>query len=142
MSLDLPHGGHLSHGYQVAGKKISAVSKYFEIYPYRVDEKTGQIDFDALYKTALVYRPKLIVSGGSGYSRLIDYKRFREICDEIGAYLLVDMAHPAGLISAGVIPSPFPYADVVTTTTHKTLRGPRGALIYYKVGSKKDKKGN
>lgn len=90
----------------------------------------------------MIYRPKLIVSGGSGISRLIDYKKFRDICDEIGAYLLVDMAHPAGLISAGVIPSPFPYADVVTTTTHKTLRGPRGALIYYKVGSKKDKKGN
>lgn len=95
-----------------------------------------------MYKTAIVYRPKLIVAGGSSYSRIIDYKRFREICDEIGAYLLVDMAHPAGLIAAGAIPSPFPYADVVTTTTHKTLRGPRGSMIFYKVGTKKDKKGN
>lgn len=90
----------------------------------------------------MIYRPKLIVSGGSGISRLIDYKKFRDICDEIGAYLLVDMAHPAGLIATGAIPSPFPYADVVTTTTHKTLRGPRGALIFYKVGTKQDKKGN
>ena len=84
----------------------------------------------------------MIIAGTSAYSRLIDYRRFREISDEIGAYLLCDMAHPAGLIAAGVIPSPFPYADVVTTTTHKTLRGTRGALIFYRTGSKKDKKGN
>lgn len=84
----------------------------------------------------------MIIAGTSAYSRLIDYRRFREICDEIGAYLLCDMAHPAGLIAAGVIPSPFPYADVVTTTTHKTLRGTRGALIFYRTGTKKDKKGN
>jgi glycine hydroxymethyltransferase len=100
------------------------------------------IDYDTLRTNALIYRPKLIVAGASGYSRLIDYQKFRDICDEIGAYLLVDMAHPAGLIATGLIPSPFPFADVVTTTTHKTLRGPRGALIFYKVGVKKDKKGN
>ena len=142
MSLDLPHGGHLSHGFQTMGKKISATSKYFEVFPYRLNEETGVIDYETLHKNALIYRPKLIIAGASAYSRLIDYKKFRDICDEIGAYLLADMAHPAGLISAGVIPSPFPYSDVVTTTTHKTLRGTRGALIFYRVGSTKDKKGN
>lgn len=100
------------------------------------------IDYETLHKNALIYRPKLIVCGASAYSRLIDYKKFKDICNEIDAHLLVDMAHPAGLIAAGVIPSPFPYADVVTTTTHKTLRGTRGSLIFYKVGSTKDKKGN
>jgi len=142
MSLDLPHGGHLSHGFQTMGKKISATSKYFEVFPYRLDEKSGLIDYDTLHKNALIYRPKLIIAGASAYSRLIDYKKFREICDEIGAYLLADIAHPAGLIAAGAIPSPFPFADVVTTTTHKTLRGTRGALIFYRVGAAKDKKGN
>ena len=90
----------------------------------------------------MIYRPKLIIAGASSYSRLIDYKKFREICDEIGAHLHCDIAHPAGLMSAGVIPSAFDYADIVATTTHKTLRGTRGALIFYRVGSKKDKKGN
>lgn len=142
LSLDLPHGGHLSHGYQTAEKKISAVSKYFEVLPYRVNETTGIIDYDSVYNLAQLYRPKLIVAGASAYSRLFDYKKFRQVCDSVNAYLLADIAHPAGLMAAGVIPGPFGDADVVTTTTHKTLRGTRGALIYYRVGSKKDKKGN
>lgn len=142
MSLDLPHGGHLSHGFQSQGKKISAVSKYFEVFPYHLDESTGLINYEEMFKIARIYRPKLIIAGASAYSRLIDYKKFREICDEIGAYLLADICHPSGLMASGVIEGPFEYADVVMTTTHKTLRGPRGALIFYKVGSYSDKKGN
>jgi glycine hydroxymethyltransferase len=134
MSLDLPHGGHLSHGYQTPTKKISAVSTYFETFPYRVDEQTGLIDYDALEKNAELYRPKLIVAGASAYSRLYDYKRMREIADKHGAYLVADVAHISGLIAAGCIPSPFPYVDVVTTTTHKSLRGPRGAMIFFRKG--------
>ncbi|KAK7205058.1 serine hydroxymethyltransferase [Myxozyma melibiosi] len=134
MGLDLPHGGHLSHGYQTDSKKISAVSTYFETMPYRVDLETGIIDYDMLEKTAVLFRPKIIVAGTSAYCRLIDYKRFREIADLVGAYLVVDMAHISGLIAAGVIPSPFEYADVVTTTTHKSLRGPRGAMIFFRRG--------
>ncbi|KAF1985727.1 SHMT-domain-containing protein [Aulographum hederae CBS 113979] len=142
MGLDLPHGGHLSHGYQIPSKKISAVSKYFETFPYRLDEKTGLIDYDKLQDLAMLYRPKLIVAGTSAYSRLIEYARFREICDKTGAYLLADMAHISGLVAAGVIPSPFQYADVVTTTTHKSLRGPRGAMIFFRKGVRRvDKKG-
>ncbi|KAK9458684.1 serine hydroxymethyltransferase [Lipomyces oligophaga] len=134
MGLDLPHGGHLSHGYQTDSKKISAVSTYFETMPYRVDLETGLIDYDMLEKTAILFRPKIIVAGTSAYCRLIDYKRFREVADKVGAYLVVDMAHISGLIAAGVIPSPFEYADVVTTTTHKSLRGPRGAMIFFRRG--------
>ncbi|BFZ59228.1 Serine hydroxymethyltransferase, cytosolic [Saitoella coloradoensis] len=134
MGLDLPHGGHLSHGYQTDAKKISAVSTYFETMPYRVDLETGLIDYDMLEKTAVLYRPKILVAGTSAYCRLIDYKRMREIADAVGAYLVVDMAHISGLIAAGVIPSPFEYADVVTTTTHKSLRGPRGAMIFFRKG--------
>ncbi|KAI5293222.1 glycine hydroxymethyltransferase shm1, partial [Ascosphaera acerosa] len=134
MGLDLPHGGHLSHGYQTPSKKISAVSKYFETVPYRLDETTGLIDYDKLEETAQVYRPKLIVAGTSAYSRLIDYARMRKIADGVGAYLLSDMAHISGLVAAGVIPSPFPHSDIVTTTTHKSLRGPRGAMIFYRRG--------
>ncbi|GAO52083.1 hypothetical protein SAICODRAFT_63416 [Saitoella complicata NRRL Y-17804] len=134
MGLDLPHGGHLSHGYQTDAKKISAVSTYFETMPYRVDLETGLIDYDMLEKTAVLYRPKILVAGTSAYCRLIDYKRMREIADLVGAYLVVDMAHISGLIAAGVIPSPFEYADVVTTTTHKSLRGPRGAMIFFRKG--------
>jgi glycine hydroxymethyltransferase len=134
MSLDLPHGGHLSHGYQTPTKKISAVSTYFETFPYRVDEQTGLIDYDALEKNAELYRPKLIVAGASAYARLYDYKRMREIADKHGAYLVADVAHISGLIAAGCIPSPFPYVDVVTTTTHKSLRGPRGAMIFFRKG--------
>lgn len=134
MGLDLPHGGHLSHGYQTDQRKISAVSTYFETMPYRVDLETGIIDYDMLEKTAVLYRPKVLVAGTSAYCRLIDYKRMREIADKVGAYLVVDMAHISGLIAAGVIPSPFEYADIVTTTTHKSLRGPRGAMIFFRRG--------
>ncbi|KAL2811196.1 serine hydroxymethyltransferase-domain-containing protein [Aspergillus granulosus] len=143
MGLDLPHGGHLSHGYQTPTKKISFISKYFETLPYRLDESTGLIDYDALEKQALLYRPKLIIAGTSAYSRLIDYPRMRAIADSAGAYLLSDMAHISGLVAAGVIPSPFTNSDVVTTTTHKSLRGPRGAMIFYRKGVRRtDKKGN
>ncbi|MCJ1410133.1 Serine hydroxymethyltransferase, cytosolic [Ptychographa xylographoides] len=137
MGLDLPHGGHLSHGYQTATKKISAVSTYFETFPYRVNLETGIIDYETLEENALMYRPKVLVAGTSAYCRLIDYKRMREIADLCGAYLVVDMAHISGLIAAGVIPSPFEYADIVTTTTHKSLRGPRGAMIFFRKGVRK-----
>lgn len=143
MGLDLPHGGHLSHGYQTDSKKISAVSTYFETMPYRVNLETGIIDYDMLEKTAILYRPKTIVAGTSAYCRLIDYERIRKIANLVGAYLVVDMAHISGLIAAGVIPSPFPHADIVTTTTHKSLRGPRGAMIFFRKGVRKvDAKGN
>ncbi|TGZ80139.1 cytosolic putative serine hydroxymethyltransferase [Ascodesmis nigricans] len=143
MGLDLPHGGHLSHGYQTPQKKISAVSTYFETMPYRVDEKTGIIDYDMLEKTAVLYRPKTLVAGTSAYCREIDYARMRKIADLVGAYLVVDMAHISGLVAAGVIKSPFEYADIVTTTTHKSLRGPRGAMIFFRRGVRKvDAKGN
>jgi len=124
MGLDLPHGGHLSHGYQTPTKKISAISKYFETLPYRLDEKTGLIDYEKLEELALLYRPKLIVAGTSAYSRLLDYKRFREIADKAGAYLFSDMAHISGLVAAGVVPSPFPFSDVVTTTTPSPCAAP------------------
>lgn len=110
------------------------MSTYFETFPYRVNLETGLIDYETLEENALMYRPKTIVAGTSAYCRLIDYKRMREIADLCGAYLVVDMAHISGLISAGVIPSPFVYADIVTTTTHKSLRGPRGAMIFYRKG--------
>ncbi|WRX29985.1 Serine hydroxymethyltransferase-like domain - like 5 [Theobroma cacao] len=119
MALDLPHGGHLSHGYQTDTKKISAVSIFFETMPYRLNESTGFIDYDQLEKSAVLFRPKLIVAGASAYARLYDYARIRKVCDKQKAILLADMAHISGLVAAGVIPSPFEYADVVTTTTHK-----------------------
>lgn len=134
MSLDLPHGGHLSHGYQTDTKKISAVSVVYETFPYRLNEETGIIDYDKMEENARLYRPKLIVAGASAYARLIDYKRMRQICDINNSWLLSDMAHISGLVSAGVIPSPFEYSDIVTTTTHKSLRGPRGAMIFYRKG--------
>ena len=143
MALDLPHGGHLSHGYQTDTKKISATSIFFTSVPYRLDESTGLIDYDACEKTAALVRPKLIVAGASAYARLYDYPRMRKIADNSNAILLADMAHISGLVAAGEVPSPFDYADVVTTTTHKSLRGPRGAMIFYRKGEKgKDKKGN
>jgi glycine hydroxymethyltransferase len=119
------------------------VSRYFESMPYRLNEKTGIIDYDQMAVSAELFRPKLIVAGASAYSRLIDYERIREIADSVGAYVLSDMAHISGLVAAQVIPSCFPYSDVVTTTTHKSLRGPRGAMIFYRRGQKgTDKKGN
>jgi glycine hydroxymethyltransferase len=132
MGLDLPHGGHLSHGYQTPTKKISFISSYFETLPYRLDTKTGLIDYDKMEELALLYRPKILIGGASAYARLIDYKRMREIADKAGALLMVDMAHLSGIVAAGCIPSPFEYADIVTTTTHKSLRGPRGAMIFFK----------
>ena len=117
--------------------RISAVSTYFETFPYRVNLETGIIDYDRLEENALMYRPKVLVAGTSAYCRLIDYKRMREIADLVGAYLVVDMAHISGLVAAGVIPSPFEHADIVTTTTHKSLRGPRGAMIFFRKGVRK-----
>ncbi|KAI0007911.1 serine hydroxymethyltransferase [Xylariaceae sp. FL0662B] len=134
MGLDLPHGGHLSHGYQIPSKKISAVSTYFETMPYRVNLDTGIIDYDRLEENAQLFRPKVLVAGTSAYCREIDYARMRKIADSVGAYLVVDMAHISGLIAAEVIHSPFPHADIVTTTTHKSLRGPRGAMIFFRKG--------
>lgn len=113
------------------------MSTYFETLPYRVDLNTGIIDYDRLEENALMYRPKVIVAGTSAYCRNFDYVRFREICDKVGCYLVVDIAHISGLIVAGVSPSPFQYADVVTTTTHKSLRGPRGAMIFFRKGVRK-----
>jgi glycine hydroxymethyltransferase len=134
MGLDLPHGGHLSHGYQTPTKKISMISKYFETFPYRLDESTGLIDYAKLLEMATLYRPKIIIAGTSAYSRLIDYPLMRDIANQVGAYLLSDMAHISGLVAANVIPSPFDHSDIVTTTTHKSLRGPRGAMIFFRKG--------
>lgn len=124
LSMSLAHGGHLSHG-----SPVNISGKYFNIVPYGVSDDDQTIDYDEVERLALECKPKLILAGASAYPRVIDFKRFREIADKIGAYLMVDMAHIAGLVAAGVHPSPVPYADVVTTTTHKTLRGPRGGLI-------------
>lgn len=134
MGLDLPHGGHLSHGYQTPSKKISMISKYFQTMPYRLNESTGLIDYDKLEETAKLFRPKVIVAGASAYSRHVDYARFRKIADSVGAYLLSDMAHTSGLVAAGVAKSPFPHSDIVTTTSHKSLRGPRGSIIFFRKG--------
>ena len=127
MGMDLSCGGHLTHG-----SKASITGKYFDVHGYGVDRETELIDYDEMRRMALELRPKMIISGASAYSRIIDWKRIREICDEVGAYMFVDMAHIGGLVAAGAHPSPVPYADVVTTTTHKTLRGPRGAIILCK----------
>lgn len=124
MGMNLQQGGHLSHG-----SPVNISGKYFNIVPYGVSDDTETIDYDEMRRIALECTPKLIVVGASAYSRIIDFPRCREIADEVGAYLMVDMAHIAGLIAAGVHPSPMPYAHVVTTTTHKTLRGPRGGMI-------------
>ncbi|VBB28958.1 unnamed protein product [Acanthocheilonema viteae] len=137
MGLDLPDGGHLTHGFFTPRRKVSSTSLFFQSMPYKADPKTGYIDYNQLEYTALLFRPNIIIAGTSCYSRLLDYSRFREIADKCGAYLLADMAHIAGLVAANVIPSPFEYADVITTTTHKSLRGPRGALIFYRKGLKK-----
>ena len=124
MGMSLAHGGHLTHG-----SSVNFSGKYFNVVPYGVDEQTQTIDYDRVEELALECKPKLIVAGASAYPRVIDFRRFSEIAKKVGAYLMVDMAHIAGLVAAGVHPSPVPYADVVTTTTHKTLRGPRGGMI-------------
>ena len=127
LGMNLSHGGHLTHG-----SPVNMSGKYFNIVPYGVRESDETIDYDALRELALEKKPKLIVAGASAYPRIIDFKKFREIADECGALLMVDMAHIAGLVAAGEHPSPVPYADIVTTTTHKTLRGPRGGMILCK----------
>lgn len=127
LGMNLAHGGHLSHG-----SPVNISGKYFNVVPYGVDDETHRIDYDALRKLAIENKPKLILAGASAYAREIDFAKFREIADEVGAYLMVDMAHIAGLVAAGLHPSPVPYADFVTTTTHKTLRGPRGGMILCK----------
>lgn len=132
MGLSLSQGGHLTHGHQTETKKVSASSLYFEAKPYFVYEETGLIDYDALEKSAQEFKPNLIIAGASGYSRDFDYKRFREICDSVGAYFMVDMAHVSGLIASKLLKSPFEYADIVTSTTHKSMRGPRAGIIFYK----------
>lgn len=132
LGMDLSHGGHLTHG-----SKASISGKYFNACFYGVDKETERIDYDAVQRRAEECRPKLIIAGASAYSRVIDFARMRKIADSVGAYLMVDMAHIAGLVAAGEHPSPVPYAHVVTTTTHKTLRGPRGALILCKEELKK-----
>ena len=127
MGMNLQQGGHLSHG-----SPVNISGKSFNVGPYGVNPETEMIDYDEMRRIALECKPKMIIAGASAYSRIIDFKRCREIADEVGAYLMVDMAHIAGLVAAGLHPSPVPYADVVTTTTHKTLRGPRGGLILCK----------
>ena len=123
MGMNLDHGGHLTHG-----SPVNISGKYFNVVPYGVNDE-GVIDYDKVREIAVKEKPKMIIAGASAYARIIDFKKFREIADEVGAYLMVDMAHIAGLVAAGLHPSPIPYADVTTTTTHKTLRGPRGGLI-------------
>lgn len=127
MGMNLAHGGHLSHG-----SPVNISGKYFNIVPYGVRPEDERIDYDEMERIALECKPKMIVSGASAYPRVIDFKRIREICDKVGAYMMVDIAHIAGLVAAGLHPSPVPYADFVTTTTHKTLRGPRGGAIMCK----------
>ncbi len=127
LSMSLDNGGHLSHG-----SPVNISGKYFNIVPYGVSAEDGRIDYDDVERLAVLHQPKLILAGASAYPRAIDFKRFREIADKVGAYFMVDMAHIAGLVAAGLHESPVPYADVVTTTTHKTLRGPRGGLILCK----------
>ncbi|HEY8344307.1 MAG TPA: serine hydroxymethyltransferase, partial [Bacillota bacterium] len=127
LGMNLSHGGHLTHG-----SPVNISGKYFHIIPYGVDPETQLINYDEVRRLAIEHKPKMIVAGASAYPRIIDYKKFREIADEVGAYFMVDMAHIAGLVAAGLHPSPVPYAHFVTTTTHKTLRGPRGGLILCK----------
>ena len=127
LGMNLSHGGHLTHG-----SPVNISGKYFKIVPYGVSKEDERIDYDALEQLAIENKPKMIVAGASAYPRIIDFPRLREIADKVGAYLMVDIAHIAGLVAAGLHPSPVPYADVVTTTTHKTLRGPRGGVIMCK----------
>ena len=127
LGMNLSHGGHLTHG-----SKVNASGKLYNFIPYGLNEKNGRIDYDEVERLALKHKPKLILAGASAYPRIIDFERFREIADKVGSYFMVDMAHIAGLVAAGLHPNPVEYADVVTSTTHKTLRGPRGGLILCK----------
>lgn len=133
LGMDLSHGGHLTHG-----SPVNFSGKYFKIVPYGVNKETETIDFQELRRIALENKPKMIIAGASAYPRTIDFKKFRDIADEVGCYLMVDMAHIAGLVAAGLHPSPVPYSDFVTTTTHKTLRGPRGGVILAKAQYEKN----
>ena len=137
MGMDLGHGGHLTHG-----SPVNFSGRQYKCIPYKLDLKTGLVDYDEVQRLALEHKPKMIVAGFSAYSQLLDFERFRAIADSIGAYLMVDMAHVAGLVAAGLYPNPVPFADVVTTTTHKTLRGPRGGLILAKANAELEKKLN
>lgn len=127
LGMSLAHGGHLTHG-----SHVSFSGKIYNAVQYGIDESSGKIDYDQVEALALEHKPKMIVAGFSAYSQIVDWARFRQIADKVGAYLFVDMAHVAGLVAAGLYPDPLPFADVVTTTTHKTLRGPRGGLILAK----------
>ncbi|MEE9166075.1 MAG: serine hydroxymethyltransferase [Candidatus Neomarinimicrobiota bacterium] len=124
MGLNLAHGGHLTHG-----SPVNFSGRLYNVVSYQVEKKTGRVDFDELLKLAREARPEMIVCGGSAYPRFIEFEKFREVCDDVGAFLMADIAHPAGLVATGIHPSPWPHCDVVTSTTHKTLRGPRGGLI-------------
>jgi glycine hydroxymethyltransferase len=135
LGMALPHGGHLTHG-----SPVNFSGKLYEVASYGVDDQTGLIDYAALEKQVMEYRPKLIIAGFSAYSQLVDWARFRELADKVDAYLMADMAHVAGLVAADLYPSPIPYADVVTSTTHKTLRGPRGGIILGKANEAIEKK--
>ncbi len=137
LGMSLAHGGHLTHG-----AKVSFSGKFYNAEQYGIDTKTGLIDYDALEAQAILVKPKMIIAGFSAYSRHLDFARFRAICDKVGALLFVDMAHVAGLVAAGLYPNPIPFADVVTTTTHKTLRGPRGGLILCRANPEIEKKLN
>ena len=130
MGLDLTQGGHLTHGYFTPKRKVTASSMFFNSKQYHVYPDTGLINYDALEESALEFKPKMIIAGFSAYPRELDYKRFREICDKVGAYLLADMAHVSGLLAGGRGNRPFDYADVVSSTTHKSLRGPRSGMIF------------
>jgi glycine hydroxymethyltransferase len=135
--MSLAHGGHLTHG-----AKVSSSGKLYNAVQYGIDTNTGLIDYDEVERLAVEHKPKMIVAGFSAYSKTLDFPRFRAIADKVGALLFVDMAHVAGLVAAGLYPNPLPYADVVTTTTHKTLRGPRGGLILAKANEEIEKKLN
>ena len=137
LGMSLDHGGHLTHG-----TKVNFSGKTYKAYQYGLNKETGEIDYDQVKSLAKEHRPKLIIAGFSAYSGIVDWEKFRSIADEVGAYLLVDMAHVAGLVAVGLYPTPIPYADVVTTTTHKTLRGPRGGLILAKENEELHKKIN
>ncbi|HIH7329438.1 TPA: serine hydroxymethyltransferase, partial [Pseudomonas aeruginosa] len=135
LGMSLAHGGHLTHG-----AKVSSSGKLYNAVQYGLDTATGLIDYDEVERLAVEHKPKMIVAGFSAYSKTLDFPRFRAIADKVGALLFVDMAHVAGLVAAGLYPNPIPFADVVTTTTHKTLRGPRGGLILARANEEIEKK--